>query len=70
METCERVRTRVEVVKEILFHVMSVIYVQIRGRESEFTTTPDHFHSDFHLQLCYYWSGFTILFPCFFVTKT
>ena len=63
METCERVRTRVEVVKEILFHVMSVIYVQIRGRESEFTTTPNHFHSDFHLQLHSNWSGFIVLLP-------
>lgn len=63
MKICERVRTRVEVVTELHFRVMSVIYVQIRGQGSEFTTTPNHFHSDFHLQLHSNWSGFIVLLP-------
>ena len=65
--TTERVRgTGVEVVvvaRELALLVTSLIFVQIRDQWSEVTTSPDHFHSDFCLQLHFHWSGFVVLFP-------
>ena len=40
----------VVVVRELLFLVMSVICVRIRGRGSDVTTTPNHIRSDFLLR--------------------
>ena len=62
----KRVRTRVVavvvVVRELLFLVMSVICVRIRGRGSEVTTTPYHIHSVFCLKRFSYHNGFVVLF--------
>ena len=61
-----RVRTRVVVVvvmvRELLFLVMSVFCVQIRGRGTEVTTTPYHIRSYFRLKRRSYHNGFVILF--------
>ena len=49
-------------VRELLFLVTSVIFVWIRGRVSEVTTTLYHIRSDFHLKWRSYHSGFVVLF--------
>ena len=64
MHIIKRVRTQVVVVvvRELLFLVMSVICVRIRGCGSEATTTPHHIRSDFCLKQCSYHNGFVVLF--------
>ena len=57
-----RGRVVVVVVRELLFLVMSVICVWIRGHSSEVMTTLYHFHSDFCLLLHSYQSGLVVLF--------